>query len=70
MYVPGSHRLPWYEFEPGTIACKESVPKPKRAEFGIWLQDIMQEKGLEPRVSRASAATRFFGTVASCTAER
>ncbi len=49
LYVPGSHRLDWYEFESGTIACKESVSKEKRGEFAIWLQDTMRKKGLEPR---------------------
>ncbi len=49
LYAPGSHRLPWYEFEAGTIACKEAVPKEKRTEFAIWLQGIMREKGLEAR---------------------
>jgi ectoine hydroxylase-related dioxygenase (phytanoyl-CoA dioxygenase family) len=49
LYVPGSHRLPWYEFEPETILCKEAVSKERRAEFAIWLQDTMREKALEPR---------------------
>jgi phytanoyl-CoA hydroxylase len=59
-YVPGSHRLPWYEFEPGTIACKESVPQPKRAEFAIWLQDIIREKGLEPRAFTCKRGDAFL----------
>ncbi len=59
LYAPGSHRLPWYEFEAGTIACKEAVPKEKRTEFAIWLQGIMREKGLEAAPVHLQARRRL-----------
>ena len=45
-YVPGSHRLPWFEFAPGTVVCGQNVSRQKRAEFAIWQQAQMREKGL------------------------
>lgn len=60
LYVPGSHRFPWFEFEAGTIACKDSVPKPKRAEFAVWLKDIMSEKGVEPSAFTCKRGDAFL----------
>ena len=48
-YVPGSHRLPWFEFEPGTVVCKQSVGRAKRNEFASWVQEKIRENGLERR---------------------
>ena len=47
LYVPESHRLPWFEFEPGTIVCGHKVPSSKRGEFAATMQAAMQERGLE-----------------------
>ena len=48
-YMPGSHRLPWFEFSPGEIACGQDMPRDKFVDFGIWLQHQMKERGLEWR---------------------
>jgi phytanoyl-CoA hydroxylase len=45
-YVPGSHRLPWFEFEPGSVRRPHGVPIETRRNFGIALQEAMQERGL------------------------
>jgi phytanoyl-CoA hydroxylase len=45
-YVPGSHRLPWFEFEPDSIVCGQGVSQEKRLEFGAWRDRTMREKGL------------------------
>jgi phytanoyl-CoA hydroxylase len=46
-YVPGSHRMPWFEFEPGTVICGQSVSRERRAEFAAWQHDKLRELGLE-----------------------
>ncbi len=46
-YVPGSHRLPWFEFTPGTIEAGSD--RTKRLEFQRRLREQMQERGLEAR---------------------
>ena len=46
-YVPGSHRLPWYEFEAGSVVCKQGVSAERRAEFRGWTHAQMEERGLE-----------------------
>ena len=46
-YVPGSHHLPWYEFEPGSVVCNQGVSPERRAEFRDWTQAQMRERGLE-----------------------
>src|SRR5438132_5348881 len=48
-YLPGSHRLPWFEFTPGTIACGHGIPPEKFVDFGLSLQQHMREHGLEWR---------------------
>lgn len=46
-YVPGSHRLPWFEFSPGTVAAGHEATKEKFTEFGVWLHHAMKDRGLE-----------------------
>jgi hypothetical protein len=48
-YIPGSHRMPWFEFSPGAIACGQNTTRDKFVEFGVWLQYEMKERGLEWR---------------------
>jgi phytanoyl-CoA hydroxylase len=45
-YVPESHRLPYFEFTPGTVICGQAVPTRRTAEFQQSLRATMQEKGL------------------------
>jgi ectoine hydroxylase-related dioxygenase (phytanoyl-CoA dioxygenase family) len=49
LYVPGSHRLPWFEFEPGSIVCKQNVPPGPRMAFAQWLDDELAKQGMEPQ---------------------
>ena len=46
-YVPKSHRLPWFEFEPGTVVCGQKVSKERREEFNEWRRATLIEQGLE-----------------------
>jgi hypothetical protein len=48
-YVPGSHRLPYFEFEPGKIACPARVPPEKRQEFGRVTRQTLDEQRLETK---------------------
>ena len=46
-YVPGSHRLPWFEFKPGAVVCGASETKERREEFLSVTRAEMRERGLE-----------------------
>jgi phytanoyl-CoA hydroxylase len=59
-YVPGSHRLPWFEFEPGTVVCKQSVGPEQRAEFASWVKETIREKGLERRAFTCKRGDAFI----------
>jgi Phytanoyl-CoA dioxygenase (PhyH) len=59
-YVPGSHRLPWFEFEPGTVVCKQSVGPEQRAEFASWVRETIREKGLERRAFTCKRGDAFI----------
>jgi hypothetical protein len=47
VYVPKSHRLPWFEFSPGSIVAGRDAPREKQREFAQWTQDAMQAQRLE-----------------------
>jgi len=47
VYVPKSHRLPWFEFSPGSIAAGRDAPPEKQREFAQWTHDAMEARGLE-----------------------
>ena len=68
-YVPGSHRLPWFEFEPDSIVCGQGVSQDKRLEFGAWRDRTMREKGLAAKPFTCKRGTSSFGTAGSYTAE-
>jgi phytanoyl-CoA hydroxylase len=46
-YVPGSHRLPWFEFTPGSVVCGSEVSAAQRAEFATATENAIRERGLE-----------------------
>jgi len=46
-YVPGSHRLPWFEFTPGSILCGHEITKERREEFNSTTEALMHERGLQ-----------------------
>jgi hypothetical protein len=46
-YVPKSHRLPWFEFEEGSVVCAQRVEQGLRAEFAASTRDAIRERGLE-----------------------
>ena len=46
-YVPGSHRWPWFEFEPGTVVCGQKVGPERREEFNEWKRTMLRERGVE-----------------------
>jgi phytanoyl-CoA hydroxylase len=46
-YAPGSHRLPWYEFNPGSIVSGHSVTKEQRADFDAVTAAALSEHGIE-----------------------
>jgi phytanoyl-CoA hydroxylase len=45
-YVPGSHRLPWFEFTPGSLICGARETKERRDEFLAATESAMLERGL------------------------
>ena len=48
-YVPGSHRLPYYEFEPGQYRYRHGVYGDAEAlAAAAWEQERCRESGLEP----------------------
>jgi hypothetical protein len=59
-YVPGSHRLPWFEFEPGTVICGQNVSRERRAEFATWQQEQLREHGLERQAFTCSRGDVFI----------
>jgi phytanoyl-CoA hydroxylase len=48
-YVPGSHRLPYFEFEPGKITCATGVPPEKRQEFSRVTHEMLRAEGFETK---------------------
>jgi hypothetical protein len=46
-YVPGSHRLPWFEFKRGSVVCGAGETKERREEFLTATEVAMRERGLE-----------------------
>jgi phytanoyl-CoA hydroxylase len=46
-YVPRSHRLPWFEFEPGTVVCGQRVPAEQREAFEQWKRDTLHDRALD-----------------------
>jgi len=47
VYVPKSHRLPWFEFAPGSVVCGRDATPEKKAEFAQWTRDVMLTENLE-----------------------
>ena len=45
-YVPKSHRLPWFEFQPDTVVCGQGVTAEQRESFERWKQDTIRERNL------------------------
>jgi hypothetical protein len=48
LYVPGSHRMPWFEFAPDIIAAPGD-DKPMRAKWSEYRAEWIKEMGLEPK---------------------
>jgi phytanoyl-CoA hydroxylase len=46
-YVPKSHRLPWFEFEPDTVVCGQKVPKEQREAFEDWKRETIRARELD-----------------------
>jgi phytanoyl-CoA hydroxylase len=59
-YVPGSHRLPWFEFSPGSIACGHEATPEKFTEFGVWLHHEMKNRGLAWRELTCNQGDAFI----------
>jgi hypothetical protein len=59
-YVPESHRLPWFEFEPGSVLCGHKASPAKRAEFAKTTQDAMRERGLETQAFTCRRGDAFI----------
>jgi phytanoyl-CoA hydroxylase len=59
-YVPGSHRLSWFEFEPGTIVSRQSVLQKRNAEYGKLLRAEMAERGLRRRAFTCKRGDAFI----------
>lgn len=58
MYVPGSHRMPWFEFSPDEISVG-AMPEPVKAAWNEHTQTHMAAMGLEVRNFRCSAGDVF-----------
>jgi ectoine hydroxylase-related dioxygenase (phytanoyl-CoA dioxygenase family) len=48
LYVPGSHRMPWFEFAPDTIAAPGD-DKPMRAKWSEYRAQWLQDTGREAK---------------------
>lgn len=59
-YVPGSHRLPWFEYEPGTVECRMRVPRERREEGSVFYKQAMEERGLQPRAFTCKRGEAFL----------
>lgn len=59
-YVPGSHRLPWFEFTPGSVVCGHKVPETKLIEFAMMIQEAMRERSLEVQQFTCPRGTAFI----------
>lgn len=46
LYVPGSHRMPWFEFHPDVISASDD-DKPLRAAWAEYRARMIEEMGLE-----------------------
>jgi hypothetical protein len=60
MYVPGSHRLPWFEFEPSTIECRNKVSRERREEGNAWFNQMLEARGLEPQAFTCRRGEAFL----------
>jgi ectoine hydroxylase-related dioxygenase (phytanoyl-CoA dioxygenase family) len=60
MYVPGSHRLPWFEFEPGTIECRNKVTRERREEGNAWFNRMLEERGLQAQAFTCRRGDAFL----------
>jgi phytanoyl-CoA hydroxylase len=49
MYLPGSHRMPWFEFEANSVQLSGKVPQDKRDEYRDWNWERVRELGHLPR---------------------
>ncbi len=60
-YVPGSHRLPWFEFGPDTIVVNKSiVSKEQREEFARWVEKTCAARGLQTQTFSAKRGDVFI----------
>jgi Phytanoyl-CoA dioxygenase (PhyH) len=48
-YVPKSHRLPWFEFTPGSVVCGHGVPPETRIAFAEWTREQLAANHLEAK---------------------
>jgi len=46
MYVPGSHRLPWFAFDGTGIVCSSQATAAERTDFKQWVDEAMHEHSL------------------------
>jgi phytanoyl-CoA hydroxylase len=46
-YVPGSHRLPWFQFDPNSVVLRSGVAEERRLEGKQWNDRQVRERQLE-----------------------
>jgi phytanoyl-CoA hydroxylase len=46
-YVPGSHRLPYFEFVPGSVKRPGKVSLKIREQYSDWTDEMIRTRGLE-----------------------
>jgi phytanoyl-CoA hydroxylase len=59
-YVPKSHHLPWFEFEPDTVVCGQKVPKEKREAFEEWKRDTIRDRQLDVEAFTCNRGDAFI----------
>jgi hypothetical protein len=59
-YVPGSHRLPWFEFTPGSIVCGHMTTAERQKEFDATTQAAISERGLEVKAFTCRRGDAFI----------
>jgi phytanoyl-CoA hydroxylase len=59
MYVPRSHRMPWFEFEPDSVKFVEKT-EDKRRDWIAYRQQMLEEMGLEVKTFTCARGDAFL----------
>ena len=61
LYVPGSHRMPWFEFDDDTVALgKKAGARDKRVDWALQRKKLIDEMHLEVKAFTAKRGEVFL----------